>query len=60
VALLPAITRTTAARLSALYLVLFAICAVVLVFYTTSLATRMLTTQTRATIAEEVQSLDRA
>ena len=29
----PAIMRTTAARLSALYLLLFAICAVLLVFY---------------------------
>ena len=30
---LPAILRTTAVRLSALYLLLFAICAVVLVFF---------------------------
>ena len=34
---LSALFNTTAARLSALYLVLFAICAVFLVFYMTSL-----------------------
>ncbi|HEV7255479.1 MAG TPA: HAMP domain-containing sensor histidine kinase [Mesorhizobium sp.] len=58
--LLPTLMRTTAARLSALFLLLFAICAVVLVLYLTSLSSRMLTTQTRETIIEEVQSLDRA
>lgn len=57
---LPAIMRTTAARLSALYLILFAICAVLLVFYMTSLSARMLTTQTQGTINEEVTGLDRA
>mgnify|MGYP001546524167 FL=1 len=34
-ATLRAIMKTTAARLSALYLILFAICAVLLVFYMT-------------------------
>ncbi|MBL8579025.1 MAG: HAMP domain-containing histidine kinase [Mesorhizobium sp.] len=57
---LPAIMRTTAARLSALYFVLFALCAVVLVFYMTSLSASMLTAQTMETINEEVQGLDRA
>ena len=49
--------RTTAARLSALYFILFALCAVLLVFYMTSLSARMLTTQTQETINEEVQGL---
>jgi signal transduction histidine kinase len=54
---LRAIFNTTAARLSALYLILFAICATVLVVYMTSLSTSMLTAQTRATINEEVSGL---
>jgi len=57
---LPAIMRTTAARLSALYFILFALCAVLLVFYMTSLSASMLTAQTMETINEEVQGLDRA
>ena len=57
---LPAIMKTTAARLSALYFVLFALCAVLLVFYMTSLSARMLTAQTMETINEEVQGLDGA
>lgn len=57
---LPPILRTTAARLSALYFVLFAVCAVVLVFYMTSLSVRMLTAQTMETINEEVGYLGRA
>jgi signal transduction histidine kinase len=56
----PAIMRTTAARLSALYLLLFAICAVLLVFYITSLSARMLTAQTQETINDEVAGLARA
>jgi len=54
---LSAIMKTTAARLSALYLLLFAICATFLVFYMTSLSERMLTTQTQETINEEMQGL---
>ena len=54
---LPPMMRTTAARLSALYLLLFALCAIALVFYMTSLSARMLTAQTQATINEEVQEL---
>lgn len=57
---MPAIMRTTAARLSALYLLLFAICAVVLVIYVTSLSVRMITAQTRAAISDEVSDLNRA
>ena len=57
---LPALMRTTAARLSALYFILFALCAVMLVFYMTSLSASMLKAQTQETINEEVQGLDRA
>ena len=56
-AALRAIMKTTAARLSALYLILFAICAILLVFYMTSLSVRMLEAQTRDTINEDVQRL---
>jgi signal transduction histidine kinase len=56
----PAIMRTTAARLSALSLLLFALCAVALVFYMTSLSARMLTGQTQETINDEVLGLARA
>jgi signal transduction histidine kinase len=52
--------KTTAARLSALYLLLFSVCAVILVIYMTSLSVRMLTAQTVDTIDEEVQDLARA
>ncbi len=52
--------NTTAARLSALYLILFAICAAVLVFYMTSLSERLLQQQTQETINEEVLGLARA
>lgn len=57
---LSAMMRTTAARLSALYLLLFTVCAVVLVFYMTSLSARMLAAQTMETINEEVQGLGQA
>jgi signal transduction histidine kinase len=56
-AALRAIMKTTAARLSALYLILFAICAILLVFYMTSLSVHMLEAQTRDTINEDVQRL---
>jgi signal transduction histidine kinase len=59
-AAMPAIMKTTAARLTALYLVLFAACALALVFYMTSLSSRMLIAQTRGTIGEEVAGLARA
>jgi signal transduction histidine kinase len=54
---LSAILNTTAARLSALYFILFAICAVFLVFYMTSLSVSILTAQTQETINEEAQGL---
>ena len=54
---LPPVFRTTAARLSALYMLLFGLCAVGLVFYMTGLSVRMLTTQTKETINEEVLGL---
>jgi signal transduction histidine kinase len=57
---LPAIMRTTAARLSALYLLLFALCALLLVIYMTALSARMLTDLTTETINEEVQGLAQA
>ncbi|MBN9271582.1 MAG: HAMP domain-containing histidine kinase [Mesorhizobium sp.] len=56
----PAIMKTTAARLTALFLLLFALCAVLLVFYMTSLSARMLTAQTQETINDEVLGLARA
>ncbi|TIP93870.1 MAG: HAMP domain-containing protein [Mesorhizobium sp.] len=56
---MPALMKTTAARLSALYLLLFAICAVLLVLYMTSLSARMLTGQTQETINDEVLGLAR-
>ncbi|MCO5156932.1 MAG: HAMP domain-containing histidine kinase [Aquamicrobium sp.] len=57
---LPAVMKTTAARLSALFLILFALCAAVLVAYMSSLSVRMLTSQTQETIMAEMQGLDDA
>ncbi len=57
---LPPIMKTTAARLSALYLLLFGACAVALVFYMTSVSVRILAAQTQETINEETSSLVRA
>ncbi|MGB3386920.1 MAG: ATP-binding protein [Pseudaminobacter sp.] len=57
---LSAIMKTTAARLSALYLLLFTLCAVLLVFYMTSLSSGMLKAQTMETINEEMQGLGAA
>jgi signal transduction histidine kinase len=51
---------TTAARLSALYLLLFAICAIVLVFYMTGESIRFLTVQTRESISAEMSELNNA
>jgi signal transduction histidine kinase len=48
---------TTAARLSALYLVLFTICAFALVFYMTGEASRFLLNQTKTAVNEELESL---
>ncbi|MGB8818201.1 MAG: HAMP domain-containing sensor histidine kinase [Rhizobiaceae bacterium] len=52
-----ALLSTTAARLSALYLLLFMVCALALVFYMTGQAARVLRTQTQTAINEEVQDL---
>ncbi|PTM98673.1 sensor histidine kinase [Mycoplana dimorpha] len=49
--------RTTAVRLSALYLLLFAACAAFLVFYVTSMAEGLLEQQTRAVVATEVAEI---
>ncbi|MBP0438919.1 HAMP domain-containing histidine kinase [Tianweitania sediminis] len=57
---LGATMRTTAARLSALYLLLFAACAILLVFYMTSLSGRMLVGQIQNTIDDEMNGLGRA
>lgn len=52
-----AIISTTAARLSALYLLLFTICALALVLYMTAQAAKILRTQTETAVMEEVQNL---
>ncbi len=49
--------RTTAVRLSALYLALFAICAVVLVVYVTALFSSISNHQTRLLVEEELEVL---
>jgi signal transduction histidine kinase len=54
---LRAMMSTMAARLSALYLLLFSICALALVFYMTAQAARFLTTQTKDAITQEVETL---
>ncbi|MDZ7824581.1 MAG: ATP-binding protein [Ahrensia sp.] len=51
--------KTTAARLSALYFVLFILCAVFLVFYMTNLATSFLRNQTQQALAAEIDDLNR-
>lgn len=56
---LRAIMKTTAARLSTLYLLLFAVCAVLLVFYMTAMSVRMLTVQIKGAINQEVSALGR-
>ncbi len=52
-----ALLGTTAVRLSALYLVLFAICAVALVFYVTALSDRMLREETQRSVAGELRAI---
>lgn len=54
-----AVFQTTAVRLSALYLLLFSVCAIVLIFYMTSLAAGFFMSETRQAIEQEVRSLDR-
>lgn len=56
---LKALFRTTAFRLSALYLGLFVICAVVLVFYVTAMSADFLRTQTQEAVEQELSFLAR-
>ena len=53
------VLRTTAVRLSALYFLLFLICALVLVFYISGLTSRILTDQTQELVHEELELLGR-
>ncbi|MBB2970162.1 hypothetical protein FHU14_000640 [Mesorhizobium sp. RMAD-H1] len=55
-----ALMRTTAARLSALYLMLFMLGAVALVIYMTNLSVSLLTSQTQQSLSEEVASIGAA
>jgi signal transduction histidine kinase len=54
---LRAIFSTTAARLSALYLVLFTVCALALVAYMTGESARFLVNQTQSTVNDEITDL---
>ena len=51
------VLRTTAVRLSALYLALFAVCAVILVIYVTALFSSISNHQTRLLVEEELKVL---
>jgi signal transduction histidine kinase len=50
--------RTTAVRLSALYLLLFSLCAAFLVFYVTAMSQRLLEQQTRDAVTAEVAQIE--
>ncbi len=50
--------KHTAVRLSALFLILFSVCAAILVIYVTSLAEDLLQTQTKDAISEEVTLIE--
>lgn len=52
--------KSTAVRLSALYILLFALCAAFLVFYVTALSERLLNQQTRDSLKTEVAEVQRA
>lgn len=52
--------KSTAVRLSALYIVLFALCAATLVFYVTSMSERLLTGQIRDAVSLEVSQVKHA
>ena len=56
---LSSLFRTTAVRLSALYLLLFSACAVFLVFYVTGLSGNLIRTQTQEAVVEELRTLAR-
>lgn len=51
--------RTTAVRLSALYLILFSLCAAFLVFYVTGMSERLLAEQTREAVVQEAAQIER-
>ncbi len=55
-----ALMRTTAVRLSTLYLLLFIVGAIALVFYMTNLSASMLTAQTQQSLGEEVGSIGKS
>lgn len=52
--------KSTAVRLSAIYIVLFALCAATLVFYVTSMSERLLTGQIRDAVSLEVSQVKHA
>jgi len=52
------LSKNTAVRLSAVYLLLFSACAALLVFYVTSISETELQTRMRASISDEVDELD--
>lgn len=56
---LTALYRTTAVRLSALYLLLFATCAAFLVFYVSSMSEGLLQQQMREAVAQETGQIER-
>lgn len=51
--------KTTAVRLSALYLILFSLCAAFLVFYVTGMSERLLAEQTREAVVQEAAQIER-
>lgn len=54
-----ALYRTTAVRLSAIYLLLFAVCAAFLVFYVSSMSESLLQQQMREAVAQETEQIER-
>ncbi|MBB4007331.1 HAMP domain-containing sensor histidine kinase [Allorhizobium taibaishanense] len=52
--------KSTAVRLSALYILLFALCAAFLVIYVTALSERLLNQQTRDSLQQEITEIQRA
>ena len=56
---LTALYRTTAVRLSAVYLLLFAACAAFLVFYVSSMSERLLQQQMHEAVAQEAGQIER-
>ncbi len=52
--------KSTAVRLSALYILLFALCAATLVFYVTSMSERLMTGQIRDAVSQEVNQVKHA